>query len=98
MATAIIRNINPNTAIATCIFHVHRIQRGYDTTVNDKPMSNKAFVGNTMLEKPSPKSKAKTAVCRVNPTRSARGAMMGITRKAFAEAEEMKKFKPNVSR
>jgi hypothetical protein len=36
--------------------------------------------------------KAKTAVCRVIPTRSARGAMMGMVRAAWAVPEWMKKL------
>ena len=31
------------------------------------------------MQKPSPKLKAKIAVCRVMPIKSARGVMMGIT-------------------
>ena len=35
-------------------------------------------VGIIIFEKPSPQVKAKTAVCLVMPTRSAKGAMSGI--------------------
>ena len=48
---------------------------------------NAELVGMTQLQKPSPKLKARMAVCRVMPMMSARGSMIGITAAAWPEPE-----------
>lgn len=49
-------------------------------------------VGMIVLENPSPQVKAKTAVCRVIPRRSDKGAIIGIVTAACPDPEGMKKF------
>ena len=49
-------------------------------------------VGIIRFENPSPQVKAKTAVCRVTPTRSDNGAMSGIVTAACPEPDGIKKF------
>ena len=49
-------------------------------------------VGIIMFEKPSPQVKAKTAVCRVMPSKSAKGAISGIVTAAWPEPDGIKNF------
>ena len=50
-------------------------------------------VGMMVFAKPSPQVKAKMAVCRVMPSKSANGAISGIVVAACPDPEGMKKFK-----
>ena len=50
-------------------------------------------VGMTVFEKPSPHVNAKTAVWRVRPRTSERGAMSGMVTAAWPDPEGMKKLR-----
>jgi len=62
MAVAKKRNTREIRAIKTCIDRVHRSHLGYAITVRLKAISKRGFVGKSILENPSPKPKARTAV------------------------------------
>ena len=65
------------------------IQRSKGMLTMPRTAISAELVGITQLQKPSPKLKARMAVWRVIPMRSARGSMMGITAAAWPDPDGM---------
>src|SRR5690625_4539057 len=60
-----------------------RNHQSYSTPANPRIPINTAFVGMIIMENPSPKIKACTAICLETPRRSLRGAIKGIVTHAW---------------